>query len=61
MELKIDVSTLSVIPLRYYNGWTIAFNVRTETFQSDLLCLYGFSNVKDLEIAMDQAIKRRAQ
>lgn len=59
MKLEIDVTTLPPIPLRYYKGWTIAFNPKTETFQSDLLCLHGFLSVKDLEKAMDHAIERR--
>ena len=55
--LKIEVPNL--IPLRYYKGWVVAFDTTTETFQSDLLCLYGFSNSKDLEKAMDIKIAAR--
>jgi len=56
--LEIDTSDL-VIPLRYYKGWTIDFRTKTETFNCDILCLYGFSNSKDLEKAIDFAISKR--
>lgn len=59
MKLEIDVETLPSIPLRYYKGWTVAFNPKTETFESPLLCCYGFPSIKELENAMDHAIKRR--
>ena len=60
MKLQIDVATLAAIPLRYYRGWTIEFNVQTESFQCPLFCLFGFSNVKDLELAMNKEIETRA-
>ena len=47
------------IPLRYYRGWTVVFVVRTESFSCPILCLYGFSNTKDLEKAIDRAIEYR--
>ena len=47
------------IPLRYYKGWNIVFVVKTETFSSPILCLFGFSNTKDLEKAIDRAIEYR--
>jgi hypothetical protein len=59
MELKIDIATIPVLPLRYYKGWNVEFNVKTETFQSPILCLFGFSNVKDLELAIDNTVKLR--
>lgn len=59
MKLELDVATLPPIPLRYYRGWTVEFNPKTETFQSPILSLFGFLSSRDLEIAMDNAIKRR--
>jgi hypothetical protein len=56
--LKIDTSDLE-IPLRYYKGWMISFKTKTETFECHMLCLYEFSNSKDLEKAMDFAIIKR--
>lgn len=47
------------IPLRYYKGWDIVFTVKTETFSSPILSLYGFLSAKDLEAAMDFAIAKR--
>jgi hypothetical protein len=58
LALKIDTSDLE-IPLRYYKGWTITFRTKTESFCSEILCLYGFSNTKDLEKAIDFAIEKR--
>jgi hypothetical protein len=58
MKLEIDTSDL-IIPLRYYKGWKICFHTKTESFSCDMLCLYGFSNSKDLENAMDFAISKR--
>lgn len=48
-----------IIPLRYYRGWTIEFSVKTEKFNSALLCLFNFNSVADLEKAMDRAIQYR--
>lgn len=56
--VKIPTKDL-VLPLRYYKGWDIEFVAATETFQSPLLCLYGFQSSKDLEKAMDFAIAKR--
>ena len=60
MKMEIETAGLE-IPLRYYKGWNIVFRVNTETFESPILCLYGFSNTKDLEKAIDQAIKQRVK
>lgn len=58
--ITIDASMLpNEIPLRYYRGWTISFNIALETFQSPLLCLYNFSNSKDLEKAIDEVLRLR--
>lgn len=59
MKFEIDVLALPPLPLRYYKGWSIVFDIRTETFQSPLLCLFNFSSVRDLETAMDFAILQR--
>jgi len=59
MKLEIAVETLTTIPLRYYRGWSLEFNVKTETFQCPLFCLYGFTAIKDLEIAVDYSLKLR--
>jgi hypothetical protein len=48
-----------VVPLRYYRGWRIEFSVKTERFDSPILCLFGFSSVADLEKAMDYALAMR--
>lgn len=56
----LDLSTLD-IPLRYYRGWGLYFSVATESFNCPLLCLYGFSNVKDLEKAADRSLELRGQ
>ena len=57
-SFKIDVQNWE-IPLRYYKGWTIEFHVRTENFACPILCLFNFSNVGDLEEAIDRSIKYR--
>jgi len=58
--IQITVENLpSVIPLRYYRGWNISFNIKTETFQSEILCLFGFTNPNDLERAIDIQILNR--
>jgi hypothetical protein len=55
---KFEIPDISnwIIPLRYYKGWTIDFNVARETFACPLLCLYSFDSVKDLEKAIDRTI-----
>lgn len=58
-KVQIDAALLGNIPLRYYREWTIEFNVSEETFQAPTLNLSGFSNVKDLEKAMDRVIELR--
>lgn len=58
LALKIDTSDLE-IPLRYYQGWDIVFYTKNETFNSPILCLFGFSSAKDLEKAIDYAIIQR--
>jgi hypothetical protein len=58
MTLQIDTSNLE-IPLRYYKGWTIVFRTSREDFNCPLLCLFGFSNSKDLEKAIDRALEYR--
>lgn len=55
---QIDVSNWE-IPFKYYRGWTVQFNVAKECFDSPILCLFGFSSVKDLEKAIDRAILYR--
>jgi len=60
LYLKIDTSDLE-IPLRYYKGWNIEFRTKTESFCSPVLCLFGFSNTKDLEKAIDFALEQRAK
>ena len=59
MKLEIDIRLIPEIPLRYYMGWTIVFRPHKEDFCSPILCLYGFSNVKDLEKAIANAVKLR--
>jgi len=59
MKIEIDVATLPAIPLRYYRGWQIEFNIKTESFQCPMFCLFGFSNARDLELAVDKAIETR--
>lgn len=56
--MEIDTADLE-IPLRYYRGWNIVFYTRNESFNCPILCLFGFSNAKDLEKAIDYAILRR--
>lgn len=56
--LKIDTSDLK-IPLRYYRGWNIEFWTKTESFCCPFFNLFGFSNAKDLEKAIDYAIVKR--
>ena len=58
MFLQISTANLE-IPLRYYKGWNIIFSTNTETFSSPILSLFGYSNTKDLEKAMDFAIEKR--
>lgn len=58
MKMEIDTADLE-IPLRYYRGWNIVFYTRNESFNCPILCLFGFSNAKDLEKAIDYAILRR--
>lgn len=53
MKPKLEVEIPLEIPLRYYRGWTINFNTKTETFASPCLCLFGFLTSKDLEKAID--------
>jgi hypothetical protein len=49
------------IPLRYYRGWTVVFSVASESFSCPLLCLFNFSNSRDLERAIDKALECRAE
>ena len=56
--MEINTEDL-VVPLRYYKGWRIEFSVKTERFDSPILCLFGFSSVADLEKAMDYALEIR--
>ena len=58
-RLEIDVQTLPAIPLRYYNGWNVEFNIEDESFQSPILGLSGFSCVGDLERGIDRVIEAR--
>ena len=58
--MEINTEDL-VVPLRYYKGWRIEFSVKTERFDSPILCLFGFSSVADLEKAMDYALARRVK
>jgi hypothetical protein len=58
MKMEINTEDL-VVPLRYYKGWRIEFSVKTERFDSPILCLFGFSSVADLEKAMDYALAMR--
>ena len=58
MIMLIETADL-VVPLRYYRGWRIEFSVKTERFDSPILCLFGFSSVADLEKAMDYALAMR--
>ena len=60
MIMLIETADL-VVPLRYYRGWRIEFSVKTERFDSPILCLFGFSSVADLEKAMDYAIDQRSK
>jgi hypothetical protein len=60
MKMEINTEDL-VVPLRYYKGWRIEFSVKTERFDSPILCLFGFSSVADLEKAMDYALARRVK
>jgi hypothetical protein len=60
MKMEINTEDL-VVPLRYYTGWRIEFSVKTERFDSPILCLFGFSSVADLEKAMDYAIDQRSK
>ena len=60
MKMEINTEDL-VIPLRYYKGWRIEFSVKTERFDSPILCLFGFNSVADLEKAMDYALSIRAK
>ncbi len=55
---QIDVSNWD-IPLRYYRGWTVEFSVGKESFNCPILCLFNFSNTKDLEKAIDRSIDYR--
>ncbi len=59
MNIEIDAQTLPPIKLRYYKGWTIEFNIKTESFQCPLLNLFNFSCVRDLENAADIQIQNR--
>jgi len=59
MKIEIDISAIDSIPLRYYRGWTIEFRIKTEKFDSPMLCLFGFNSVKELENAMDEVLKRK--
>jgi len=60
MKIEIDTADLT-IPLRYYRGWTIEFTTKTERFNCQMLCLFGFSSVIDLEKAIDYALEMRAK
>ena len=60
MTMLIETADL-IVPLRYYKGWRIEFSVKTERFDSPILCLFGFSSVADLEKAMDYALSIRAK
>lgn len=57
---QVDVSGWE-IPLRYHMGWTIVFDVATESFACPILCLFKFSNVKDLEKAIERSLQYRGQ
>jgi hypothetical protein len=60
MKMEIDTADLT-IPLRYYKGWEIQFTTITERFNCPVLCLFGFSSVQDLEIAIDYALENRSK
>jgi hypothetical protein len=58
--MKMEIETANwEIPLRYYKGWTINFCVVDESFNCPILCLFGFSNTRDLEKAIDRALQYR--
>lgn len=57
--MEIEAGNLR-IPLRYYKGWMMVFNVATETFECPMFSIFGYQSAKGCEAAIDDAIERRS-